>query len=35
MKKSIMGVHCHTLISGHAHSTFKENVEEASKKNKK
>lgn len=33
MKKSIMDVHCHTLISGHAHSTFKENVEEASKKN--
>ncbi|EQF61340.1 PHP domain protein [Clostridioides difficile CD175] len=33
MKKSIMDVHCHTLISGHAHSTFKEKVEEASKKN--
>ncbi|MCC0628000.1 MULTISPECIES: phosphatase [unclassified Clostridioides] len=33
MKKSIIDVHCHTLISGHAHSTFKENVEEAIKKN--
>ncbi len=33
MKKSIIDVHCHTLISGHAHSTFKENVEEAVHKN--
>lgn len=29
--KAILDVHCHTIVSGHAYSTVKENIEEAIK----
>ena len=33
--KSIIDLHTHTIVSGHAHSTVKENIEEAINKNLK
>lgn len=30
--KALIDLHCHTIASGHAYSTLKENIEEASKK---
>lgn len=30
--KAIIDLHCHTIASGHAYSTLKENIEQASKK---